>query len=147
MPILCDHNIKLIVVGAKGWKNSNIGAIVNAPSFPKNNVFFTGKISDEELRLLYNVADTLCLPSINEGFGLPILEAISCHCRVVCADNSAMTEIDNDSITKVSGWNKSDWINSLLHSVNIGRSDNVTIEDKYLWPNIISSFHNMLKNI
>lgn len=55
-------------------------------------VRFSG-IDDLQLATLYRYASCLCVPSLSEGFCLPILEAQTCGCPVVCSDRSAMPEI------------------------------------------------------
>lgn len=57
-----------------------------------------GFVSDEELVALYNLAWLYCQPSFYEGFGLPLLQAMSCGCPVVCADNSSLPEIAGQAV-------------------------------------------------
>jgi len=56
-----------------------------------------GYIKDEELVGLYNCASVYCQPSLYEGFGLPVLEAMACGCPVVCAKTPALEEIAGDA--------------------------------------------------
>lgn len=56
-----------------------------------------GFVNDEELVSLYNCASVYCQPSLYEGFGLPVLEAMSCGCPVVCAETPALEEIAGDA--------------------------------------------------
>tara|TARA_B100000315_G_C14588675_1_gene594543 strand:+ start:2643 stop:3704 length:1062 start_codon:yes stop_codon:yes gene_type:complete len=53
-------------------------------------------ISSKELIEIYNIADVLLMPSLAEGFGLPILEAMACGCPVVCSDIAVFKELYND---------------------------------------------------
>lgn len=147
MPVLDRHKIKLIIVGGKGWKTTSIVTVINDINFPKNSTIFAGKIDDEELRRLYNVADALCMPSVNEGFGLPILEAVSCKCNVICADNSGMKEIDHNLIIRVKGWKEEDWVDAIIKAVSTCRPNDVRISNKYLWPNIMQSFYSLIKSL
>jgi glycosyltransferase involved in cell wall biosynthesis len=55
-------------------------------------VIVTGRVSDEELVALYHLCRLFVFPSLYEGLGLPILEALSCGCPVVCGDNSSLPE-------------------------------------------------------
>lgn len=82
-----DSDYTLKVVGAKEWRQS--AEIVN--TIP-NNVEILGKISDEELLELYKNARALIFPSLYEGFGLPITEALANGCPVIAANNSAIPE-------------------------------------------------------
>ncbi len=56
-------------------------------------VLHVGYVSDEELRVLYSRATLLCFPSLFEGFGMPILEAMSAGCPVVCSNVTSLPEI------------------------------------------------------
>lgn len=58
-----------------------------------NDLIMTGFVSDEDLVLLYNLCDVFVFPSIYEGFGLPVLEAMKCGAPVIAADNSSIPEI------------------------------------------------------
>lgn len=57
----------------------------------------TGYVDDETLAALYSGALALVYPSVYEGFGLPILEAMACDCPVVCSNTSSMPEVAGDA--------------------------------------------------
>jgi len=106
------NEIQLLVIGIKGWNYS----ILNKKA--SSNVLFPGYISSEELLYIYNLADALIFPSINEGFGLPALEAMSCGCPVVAANNSGISEVVEGGGILIEGWNREQWINSILEVIN-----------------------------
>jgi glycosyltransferase involved in cell wall biosynthesis len=56
-------------------------------------VTFTGFVPDEELMILYNAATMLVLPSLNEGFGLPVVEAMACGLPVAASRRGSLPEI------------------------------------------------------
>lgn len=60
----------------------------------ENKVLTPGFVPPEDLAYLYNLASVYCQPSFYEGFGLPILEAMSCGCPVVAAKTQALVEIN-----------------------------------------------------
>jgi len=61
------------------------------------NVTLTGFVSDEDLALLYNAADVLVLPSLDEGFGLPVVEAMACGLPVAVSARGALPELVCDA--------------------------------------------------
>lgn len=62
----------------------------------QDRVVLLGYLSEEELRSLYAHAEWLVYPSLYEGFGLPVLEAMAAGCPVIAADNSALPELGSD---------------------------------------------------
>ena len=58
---------------------------------------FLKRVSDEDLLLLYNAASLFVFPSLYEGFGLPLLEAMTCGAPVVAANNSSIPEVVGDA--------------------------------------------------
>ncbi len=89
------NNHRLVVVGAKGWKTSGIYKLVKKLDLG-DTVVFRGFISDGELSALYRLATLLCYPSFEEGFGLPVLEAMACGCPVVTSGIPAIREVGGD---------------------------------------------------
>ena len=113
MPELAKDGFSLLIVGAKGWGNSGIDEILNSKYFPRDRVVFSGFLNTEELVKIYNTASLLVLPSINEGFGLPALEAMCCGCPVVAADNSGLREVVENGGLLISGWDRKNWIDGI----------------------------------
>ncbi len=85
-------DFKLIIVGRKGWLYNEIFALVERLKL-KDSVIFTDYVSDGELLQLYKNAFCFVLPSLYEGFGIPVLEAMSNGCPVICSNTSSLPEI------------------------------------------------------
>ncbi|EKE15350.1 MAG: mannosyltransferase B-like protein, partial [uncultured bacterium] len=87
---------RLIIVGKKGWLWQDIFAKV-ADLKLNNKVIFMGYLTDNELSFLYKNASIFILPSFYEGFGIPILEAMSFNCPVIASNASSLPEIGGDA--------------------------------------------------
>ena len=83
--------LPLVLVGGKGWFYDEIFAQVERLGLEKQ-VHFAGYVPDEALPLWYSAASLLVFPSVYEGFGIPIIEAMACGTPVVAADASAVPE-------------------------------------------------------
>lgn len=88
--------IELLIVGKKGWLFEEI---LSAPERfgVENDVKFLEFISDEELTTLYKHAICFVLPSLYEGFGLPILEAMKNGCPVITSNVSSLPEAGGEA--------------------------------------------------
>lgn len=86
----------LKIVGAKGWRNSEVKDVVYKFEL-ESCVEFMGYISDDELKELYFRATCFVLPSLYEGFGLPVLEAMSQGCPVITSNVSSLPEVAGDA--------------------------------------------------
>ena len=91
---------RLVIAGAKGWYFETIFRTVTRLGLD-NNVFFPGYISAEELPLWYNAAGLFVYPSLFEGFGLPVLEAMACGTPVICSNASSLPEVAGDAAVLV----------------------------------------------
>lgn len=89
---LKDQNLKLVIVGKKGWLYKQIFKKVKDLSLTKR-VIFTGYVPDEDLPTFYQNAQCFALVSLYEGFGLPILEAMHYGCPVVASNVSSLPEV------------------------------------------------------
>jgi glycosyltransferase involved in cell wall biosynthesis len=95
---LPDHH--LVIVGGKGWLEGPIYEAARAPGAARR-VHFTGFADDADLPALYSGAAAFAFPSLYEGFGLPILEAMACGTPVVAANASSLPEVAGDAAVLV----------------------------------------------
>jgi glycosyltransferase involved in cell wall biosynthesis len=89
---LAHPDTQLVIAGGKGWYYQEIFQRVEQLNL-LNTVRFTGFVPDEELPLWYNAATVFVYPSLYEGFGLPLLEAMSCGVPVIGADASCTPDV------------------------------------------------------
>ncbi len=111
------RDLQLVVVGKKGWLYEDI---LNAPRKfgVENKVAFLEGINDDELHMLYK--HTLCyvLPSLYEGFGLPVVEAMKQGTPVITSNVSSMPEAGGDAAVYIDPEDVSDISDKLVKVVN-----------------------------
>ena len=134
-----EHQIQLVVVGAKGWKNSSLRTIIESPDFPKESTIFCGFITNTELADLYNTADCFISAALMEGFGMPQLEALKCGCPIITAHNTAMIEVaqGKSGATTIEGYQPEVWKQVVLKVLNEHPTVNQQQLQEYDWKNII----------
>lgn len=78
-----------------------------------DTVFLLGFVPDEDLVSLYNAATVFVMPSLYEGFGLPILEAMSCGCPVITSKEGSLSEVAGDAAYFVDAYSQEDIANGI----------------------------------
>lgn len=97
--ILCSREGKryqLVMAGKRGWLYRQIYGKVEELRL-QDRIIFTGYMPDADLPLLFNGASLLVLPSLYEGFGMPLLEAMACGTPVVASRVSALPEVAGEA--------------------------------------------------
>ena len=143
MPELYQRqHLQLVVVGGKGWKSSSIRDIVETSGYPTQSTVFCGFVPNEDLAKLYNLASCFVSASLNEGFGMPQLEALLCGCPIVTAHNSAMIEIaqGKNGATTIEGYDIQQWIDTILQVANTRPAVNPLQLVYYDWNVILKDF-------
>lgn len=109
------HSLKLVLTGSYGWDScelmdeiKEINNIYNTP------VILTGFVPDEDLSALYNGAYVFVYPSLYEGFGLPVLEAMQCGAPVICSNTSSLPEVVGNCGILIHPDNMNELIDSIL---------------------------------
>jgi len=83
---------ELVVAGATGWQHEQIFDLARQLQI-LDRVRFVGFVPSEDLPLWYNAADVFVYPSLYEGFGLPLVEAMACGTPVIASDTPALSEV------------------------------------------------------
>ncbi len=103
-----DNNYKLVLIGKLGWKYEDILKYIENP-----DIVHLSKIKTEELVHFYNCSEALVYPSLYEGFGLPILEAMQCKCPVITSKSSAMQEVAKNAAILIDPKNTQEIFNAM----------------------------------
>lgn len=98
LPRILQDAHPLVVVGAEGWQT---GEIVAAFDSLGERCIRLGHVSDQALSELYRRCAVFCYPSLGEGFGLPVLEAMAAGAAVVTSNLSSLPEVGGDAVEYV----------------------------------------------
>lgn len=85
-------NLNLVLSGANHYFWSRVKFKFSGP-----DIIYTGFVTDQVLSVLFSNAEMFVMPSLEEGFGIPILESFACRCPVVCSDIGALREVGGNA--------------------------------------------------
>jgi glycosyltransferase involved in cell wall biosynthesis len=90
------HDFDLVIAGGRGWLEDPIYKTLLVTGMTEH-VHFIGFTDDEDLPALYSEAACVAIPSLYEGFGIPVLEAMACGTPVVTSNTSSLPEVAGDA--------------------------------------------------
>ena len=105
------HN--LIFAGGKGWLFDQILAEIEEQGL-EDRVRFIGFVDDQQLPALYSEASLFLFPSLYEGFGLPLLEAMACGVAVISSNASSLPEVAGDASLKLPPNDLDSWTEAII---------------------------------
>ncbi len=97
-PVLSPQSssLSLVIAGKRGWLTESIERRAAELGVSKR-VYFTGYVADDDLPALLSGALAFVLPSLYEGFGMPVLEAMACGAPVLASNTSSLPEVAGDA--------------------------------------------------
>jgi glycosyltransferase involved in cell wall biosynthesis len=124
---------RLVVVGAPGWNDVRLDL---------TSVELLGRVSDDSLHALYAGASCLAIPSLHEGFGVPVVEAMAAGCPVVAASAGALPEVSGDAAVMVdplSPRSIADGIEQALEEGDALRARGRARAEQFRWPRVAAT--------
>ena len=91
----------VLVLGGSNWKTFELELNKTLKQYDKSKIILTGYVKDEDLPNFYSNALMFVYPSLYEGFGLPVLEAMSCGCPVITSNVSSLPEVIGSAGIKI----------------------------------------------
>ncbi len=119
----------------------------------ENRIIFTGFISEKELDSLFRMADFLIYPSLYEGFGIPVLEAMKMGLPVITSNTTAMPEVAGDAACLVDPTNIEEMTSVMSELLQNRQRQEEMIEKglerarSYTWQNVSESYLNLYQEI
>src|SRR5262249_53381062 len=87
----------LVCVGPYGWRSRGLDELIHRTKV-SHAIQFTGYVPFEDLPALYSLAEVFVYPSMYEGFGLPVIEAMACGTPVITGRAAALAEVGGDAV-------------------------------------------------
>ncbi len=101
------HQHKLVLSGNILWDDKMFDKVIKAISF-KDDIIFTGRVNDEDLKNLLGSATALAFVPTFEGFGLPVVEAFQAEVPVMCSNVTSMPEVADGAALLVNPFDEND---------------------------------------
>lgn len=115
-----DSDVTLAIAGGKGWLERGLSAEIATHNLQKR-VKLLGFVDDADLPALYSAATLFVMPSLYEGFGIPILEAMACGVPIISSDSSSLPEVVGDAGILLPSDDETAWMTAmrdLLHDAS-----------------------------
>jgi glycosyltransferase involved in cell wall biosynthesis len=152
LPDTLRDGFTLVLVGGEGWGGIDVNQLVAREKLEKHAKVL-GRINDQELHLLYRDAEFLAMPSLYEGFGLPILEAYSVGTPVLTSNAPAMNEIAEQAgilVNPLSVHSITQGLQRLMESKKLRAelaSQALSVTTQYSWENSALELISIMKKV
>lgn len=126
-------DINLVFVGSKGWKVDDLANKIQCHPEQQRRLFWLQGISDEYLDQVYTASTCLIAASINEGFGLPLIEAAQHNLPILARDIPVFREVAEDYAYYFSGDTPSELADALKTWLALYRNGHQPLTDQMRW--------------
>ncbi|HPK10109.1 MAG TPA: glycosyltransferase family 1 protein [Saprospiraceae bacterium] len=126
-----DKKCLLVIVGGEGWKTGEIMSSIKSHKY-HSDIIRPGFIPTDMLPQLMKNSVCLIYPSLYEGFGLPILEAFSVGCPVICSKSSSMPEVGGEAAFYFDPNQTEELVDRMLEMANFDKKSRDIIVQKSL---------------
>lgn len=144
--------IKLVLAGRKGWHYEPIFSKIQALGL-EQEVIFTDYVAEEDKPIIYSEAKVFVFPSLYEGFGIPVLEAMASSVPVITSNGSSLPEVAGDAGVLVNPMNTEDIASAMYKLIEDERYARGCTErgsvqaQKYNWENSARRLYEVYQNI
>jgi len=142
----------LVITGGTGWRSKNFYHQLHHHPF-RDEIILSGYVGREELASLYSHTEAFIFPSLYEGFGLPVLEAMSCGAACLVSNSSSLPEVGGEAALYFHPDNPTELTNLMVRIVEEeGLKESlskkaVTQAAGFSWDKHVSQFHGEIKKL
>lgn len=141
---------ELVLAGRQGWKLDEVFG--NISDRVKDRIHFTGFIDDADLAQVYREAELFVFPSKYEGFGLPVIEAMSQGTLAVTSDAASLPEVAGESGIMFRSDDKADLKRVLIKALTLSetekvikRNEGLRLSNSFVWSDEAEKLHKIMK--
>jgi glycosyltransferase involved in cell wall biosynthesis len=143
---------KLVICGGKSKDIVKVAMNLGISEEETEGILMTGYVQDEEYRALASAANAFLFPSLYEGFGLPVLEAMACGCPVIASNRSSIPEVVGEAGTLLDPDKIDDWREAMCVTLSNGPRQMVSqlhLQQAKLfsWERTASEYYNFYEEI
>jgi glycosyltransferase involved in cell wall biosynthesis len=148
LKLIPEQNFQVVIAGGTNKK-----IFKNMQLDQSENVKFTGYVTDEQLRALYEKACCFIYPSFYEGFGLPPLEAMTCGCPVIVSNTGSLPEVYKDAAYYVDPYDSKSIADSINYVMNNEKvrvdliNKGIKRKELFKWDTTAQRIFNIIKEI
>lgn len=106
-------DLVLVLAGPSGWLMEEMFTSIKNVGEYKDKIILTGFVDDKDVNIIYNSACAFIFPSLAEGFGLPVLEALSCGVPTISSNSTSLPEVYGDSALSFNPTNKEELVDAM----------------------------------
>lgn len=126
-------DLVLVAVGPEGWRSRSMRRRLEALT-TSGEVFWAGRVSDERLRWCYDHARVVLVPSREEGFGLPVVEALALGAPVIASSDPALVEVGAGRPRHLDADDAIGWTAAIVEAARVDRAIAPTPPDPFAFP-------------
>lgn len=143
------QDIQLVIAGGHGWHQDDILSRI-ASSSRKESIIVPGAVPDDVLPALYANAQAFILPSLQEGFGIPLIEAAACGTPLVTSNRSSMKEIAEEAAVLINPEDASSIVQGIAEALTNKTSlseKSIQLAKRFSWDTAAKETLRVIQNV
>lgn len=128
-----DNAPILVLVGKRGWENENIIDLLDRSRALRPYLLEYNNLSDGQVSRLLEASRALVFPSLTEGYGLPVAEALSMKVPVICSDIPVLREVGGQVPDYIDPLNGTAWADIIMEYTGNGPRRQAQLQRMHMW--------------